>query len=430
MRRVIFLLFLVPIAPLFAGDYTTAELLKAMEERNPALAEAGIVQSAAEAAYKREKNDLMDLMATYNLMDLKPAALGDFAAMSVHKLTLRQPLPLSGRLSAAGKSAAAEIAGAAFERDALRRELRLRLLSDVSLYRWRALRAANLTRQSDILQELLETARTRYVNGRLSFTNLNEWEIEAIEAENELLEVQRDMEQALSRIKEVSGIEDTDFGLEPFNPREEVAGPAVTGQEPVGELPAFEALYQNYQETSPERGAMQARVEAAQGEFERKRSAFFPDAGLMAEVSLRPSDGELSIGFGVEVALPIFSAVSKDAGAEQARQEALGREKALEGLDLRSRHRLERLASAYVASARQGQFLGERAAKLSEENILHMIREYQVEAADLEDVFRAVISSYELRNRYFRVREEAETTLWEIEALSGLDFSTVFDRRP
>ena len=392
---------------LAAKDYSFAEIL-ALSGEGPAVreAEAGTAEAAARA--KKEAGDFPDAVLGYSYMDLGAGPSGPTAEMAFHKFTLKQGLPVSGRLRAAGAAARLEAAMAQNNVLSLVRERRKRLATLVSSYHWGKEIVENRRRETAFLDKLFESAQAQYVGGLVNLSSLSELEIRRVQAETMTLELERENALKLLEIQGILGLKEEDFRLKDESFSLNFVFSKVKAED----------LYLAYLKASPDRGSMNLEVERGIALTEAAKSSRYPDLDLMTEFDYRPAGGS-TFGVGVEINLPLLSLGAKSAGIEAAEQANRGARERLARSDLEASSRIRALVLKADSQARQLDLLATRALKTGEENLSHMIQEFQLRKADLGKVFDAAVMTFELRNQYYGLADRLYADLFELEALTG-----------
>ena len=409
LGRIFFLGLLTATAgSLAAKEYSFSEIL-ALSKESPAVreAEAGAAESSARA--RKEGKDYMDLVLGYSYMDLSTGGSGLSSEMAFHKFTLKQGLPTSGRLKAAGSAARFESSMAETNVSFLLRERKRQIATMVSSYRWGREIAANRRREVDFLKRLYESAQAQYVGGLLNFSSLNELEIKRIQAENMALDMEKEAELRLLEIQSLAGLRDPDFRLK--------AGEFPLDFSAASHL-EVEPLYQAYLRDNPERGMRSFAIERRKALRDAAKSSFFPDIELMTEFDYRPAGGS-TFGVGLEINLPALSFGAKTAGVAAADQAGRVVRERQSQADLEAYNRIRALLLRIDSQLRQLNLLAGGALKAGEENISHMIQEFQVRKADLDSVYGSVMMTFEIRNQYYGLADRIYADLFELESLTG-----------
>jgi hypothetical protein len=390
-----------------AREYSPQEIL-ALAEAGPAVLEARAAAAESAARAVKEGRDFMDAILGYNLMEL---GLGDAFSpdMLVHKFSLKQDLPTSGRLKHAGAAARKEAQGAEAGAQALIRERRKMILTLVSDWAWGGTIASNRRREAGYLRNLLDLARTQYVSGAVNYAVLSELEIKSVQAENMALDFEKENGLRLIELQNLAGLRDPDFSLKPS-----VFPTELKELDRLG----VEALYKAYLEANPERRMRSLELERLNDLRDKAASSFIPDLGLMTEFNYRPGGGS-TFGLGLEINISGLSLEAKQAELSAAEKAVQRTQAALARAELETFHRLQSLLLRIKSQARQLEQLAGRALKVGEENVTHMLQEFQLQKADLASVFGAVRMAFEVRDQYAVGLGRVYADLFELEALTG-----------
>jgi outer membrane protein TolC len=350
----------------------------------------------------------MPLKVALAVEDLNPTI--DFASQATPRLTLTQELPVSGRLEAQGRAAQAFADREDASRDQTVRDKLLAFDREVFQYRLDRQILENLDAEIWWIDQLNRAVKIQYATGKVSYSVLLSLQIRSADLEATRLARRLDLQTSLLDLQELAGLDDPNF---------QVTTPSL--DVPVGGWPVLSvaSLVQGARANSPQRQALVRDREAAAAGADLERAKAYPDLGLMAGAAWQGMTGKLLFSVGVDWGLPLGSGEAVGARIEAADLQVTSQDQAVTALDQALKKRIQRLVATRQANLDQLTLLDDRALRAGQDNIAHMLAEYQVQASDLQAVVDAVVTTFELKNRAAELVAGVGAIDQELKALSG-----------
>jgi len=391
-----------------AETWEVSALRQRVVSANPDLSALATSVDAARRTVRAESRDLMPLKVALAVEDLNPTI--DFASQATPRLTLTQELPVSGRLEAQARAAQAFADREDASRDQTVRDKLLAFDREVFQYRLDRQILENLDAEIWWIDQLNRAVKIQYATGKVSYSVLLSLQIRSADLEATRLARRLDLQTSLLDLQELAGLDDPNF---------QVTTPSL--DVPVGGWPVLSvaSLVQGARANSPQRQALVRDREAAAAGADLERAKAYPDLGLMAGAAWQGMTGKLLFSVGVDWGLPLGSGEAVGARIEAADLQVTSQDQAVTALDQALKKRIQRLVATRQANLDQLTLLDDRALRAGQDNIAHMLAEYQVQASDLQAVVDAVVTTFELKNRAAELVAGVGAIDQELKALSG-----------
>jgi adhesin transport system outer membrane protein len=387
----------LPTLAISAQTYGIAELTRATMEQHPSLRGASARVNAAQTNVDAAKWQFWpspSLSVEGVQSDSNQSQLGD---KSVSVFRLQQPVWTGGRLTNGLKRAEAGVLVAQAESDAVRQSLALRLIEawSESVVSIRKIEAQKLSLESHL--RLLAMVERRFAEGAsaLSDAMLARSRIDAIQAEIQLLQTQRD--SALDKLRLLSRLDLTDLNL------------VMSHQSPADIQRSLAELLERAKEVSPQIMKARHAVDVARADAGTAKASLMPEVVLRYEYQAGnyndarlPNAGKLflalnsSLGAGLSSFAGVNSALAQlDAATEEVtvQEQALFEQVQLDhGLIRAAESRVKALTTAKKASddvfeSYERQFLAGRKQWL---DLMNAAREQAQSVSQLADAMGAL----------------------------------------
>lgn len=399
------LLLCVRPGPALAAEpppLTLDALLRDVARRSPEL-RARAAEVRAAQARPQQARAFEDPMLMTELWQV-PTRLTQVPLM----VTLRQPIPWPGKLSARAAALAPDIARAEAQTRVTARGLRqeaTRLYYDYAL----AVRSLEVQRRSrQLLHDLVAAVDLRYRVGKAELAELLAVQQELATLDNSLLDQERQRDLAITALNTLLA-----------QPADQPLGPPATVPAP-RPLPALAeatalALAQRPELSVARAGVLQAR---ARGEAARAERA--PDLAVWAGyMAVLRGDMDNTFTVGLQTSLPTFSLVRSFAAAREAQAEGQAQAAGLSQTEARIRGEVRAALLQAETAARHLRLHGETLGPLAEQGVRSAQVSYQTGRASLVLLLEATRTLVAHRLQYEQYVADYGQRLGDLEAALG-----------